>query len=104
MSSPRESERPTTPEGGRVKTLVQTCLVAPSQWEGLLTDGRMFYVRCRHGRLEVRLSPAPTADAFDAVRGPVVLERRLEDPHDSYMEESVMMEMTAPVLDFDGIR
>jgi hypothetical protein len=88
----------------RVKTLTQTCLVAPSQWEGHLTDGRMFYVRCRHGRLEVRVSPVPTTDVSDAVRGGVVLERDLADPRESYMEESVMMEMTATVLDFDGIR
>lgn len=88
----------------RVKTLTQSCLVAPPQWEGHLTDARMFYVRCRHGRLEVRLSPVPTADVFDAVRGGVVLARDLADPHESYMEESSMMEMTATVLDFDGVR
>ena len=90
--------------GGRVRTLTQTCLVGPSQWEGHLTDGRMFYVRCRHGRLEVRLSSVPTDDVSDAVHGGVVLERDLADPHESYMEESVMMEVTATVLDFDGIR
>ena len=33
--------------------LVQTCLSAPSQWEGVLSDGRWLYVRYRHGDLSM---------------------------------------------------
>ena len=47
----------------------QTCSACPSQWEGVLTDGRMFYVRFRHGYLSIRVSNSITEDAYDAVSG-----------------------------------
>ena len=33
--------------------LVQICASAPSQWEGVLSDGRWLHVRYRHGELSV---------------------------------------------------
>ncbi len=53
----------------KVDSIVQTCPACPSQWEGTLDDGRMIYIRYRWGRLSVRVSPEPTNDIGDAVRG-----------------------------------
>lgn len=83
-----------------VRTYWQTSLAAPSQWEGELEDGRMFYVRVRHGQLEVRISPGPTANVRDAVAGSASLLVALEDPGESFMDEKAMKESTGRVLDF----
>jgi hypothetical protein len=40
-----------------VMNLVQTCECHPSQWEGWTSDGRVIYVRFRHGRLWIGLAP-----------------------------------------------
>lgn len=85
-----------------VRTYRQTCWAAPSQWEGELHDRRMFYVRVRHGRLEVRVSPRETIDVMDAVRAPAALLVALEDPAESFMDEKTMQEATASVLNFGG--
>lgn len=37
----------------RVRSLTQTCLACPSQWEGELEDGRALYIRLRHDSLTV---------------------------------------------------
>ena len=83
-----------------VRTYWQTSLAAPSQWAGELRDGRMFYVRVRHGRLEVRISPGSTANVRDAVSSPAALLVALEDPGESFMDESAMKDSTGRVLDF----
>lgn len=58
----------------KVVNLVMTCLACPSQWEGYLEDGRMVYIRYRHGFGTVRVSKEPTENIHDAVLGEVVLE------------------------------
>ena len=40
-----------------VMSLVQTCECHPSQWEGWTSDGRVIYVRFRHGSLWIGLAP-----------------------------------------------
>ena len=45
-----------------VKEIIQTCIACPSQWEGILKDGRMFYIRYRWGTLTIQLSKQPTND------------------------------------------
>jgi len=37
----------------KLKSLIQTCRAAPSQWEGQLEDGRVVYIRYRWGSLQV---------------------------------------------------
>ncbi len=86
----------------RVLSYLQTCVAVPSQWEGTLEDGRMFYVRFRNGRLRVSVSPAPTMDVMEAVRGAALLEQLVDGPDDGFMEEDEMLEMTASVLAFSG--
>ena len=91
------------PPLAKVRTLALTCRGAPSQWEGRLDDGRMFYVRVRRGELEVRLSAEPTSDVMDAVRAAPSLELDLSDPWASFMDEETMRAVTASVLDFSEV-
>jgi hypothetical protein len=37
----------------KLVALTKTCTACPSQWEGVLEDGRAVYVRYRHGELSV---------------------------------------------------
>lgn len=85
----------------RVRTLEQTCWAVPSQWEGHLEDGRMFYVRFRSGHFEVRVSPGPADDIAHAVRAPAYYEWYSEDAQDGFIDEPTMMERAGTVLDFD---
>ena len=87
----------------KVRTLALTCRAAPSQWEGQLDDGRMFYVRVRRGELEVRLSIDPSTNVMDAVRATPSLELDLSDPWASFMDEETMRAVTASVLDFSEV-
>jgi hypothetical protein len=47
-----------------VRSLIQTSLWRPSQWEGWTSGGELIHVRFRHGRLWIGLAPdrdvAPT--------------------------------------------
>lgn len=38
-----------------IASLKRTCIACPSQWEGVLEDGRPIYIRFRWGELSVRL-------------------------------------------------
>lgn len=86
----------------RVLSYTQSCVAVPSQWEGTLEDGRMFYIRFRNGRLRVSVSPAPTTDVRKAVSGGALLEQLVDGPDDGFMEEDEMLERTASVLAFAG--
>lgn len=45
---------PEQPDGQpKVVALRKTCIACPSQWEGALDDGRVIYIRYRHGTLSV---------------------------------------------------
>lgn len=49
--------------------LIKTCNACPEQYEGQLEDGRMVYIRYRHGYGSIRISDAPTSDIYHAVTG-----------------------------------
>lgn len=56
---------PERPDGRpRVLALKKTSPACPSQWEGVLEDGRVVYARYRHGKLSVGLGD----DIHEAVR------------------------------------
>ncbi|UTC28813.1 hypothetical protein MARCHEWKA_03010 [Brevundimonas phage vB_BpoS-Marchewka] len=46
--------------------VVQTCRVCPSQWEGRLSDGTVFYARYRGARVRIGLHPHSRDGAIDA--------------------------------------
>ncbi len=56
-----------------------TCNVSPTQYEGKLDNGKMFYFRFRWGGLEISESETPTNEIDDAVTGKVVLEHQTDD-------------------------
>ena len=87
----------------RVVSYAQTCFAVPSQWEGTLEDGRMFYIRFRNGRFRVRVSRDPTTDVMDAVRGVDLVDEEIRGSEDDgFMDEAEMLERTAGLLDFSG--
>ena len=52
-----------------IKEIEHSCYACPSQWEGILVDGRMFYIRYRCGFLSFKVSSTPTDDVYAAVVG-----------------------------------
>jgi len=76
----------------KVKNIIQTCGACPSQWEGTLEDGRMFYARYRWGGLSVRISEKSTNDSMEAVRGKEVLYENIGDGYDGVLDQSVLVE------------
>jgi len=78
----------------KVKSLTQTCSACPSQWEGTLADGRMIYIRYRWGYLSVCVSPNPTCDVYDAVRGEEVFGDGMGGNLDGCLGEEEMLRVT----------
>ena len=60
----------------------KTCGACPSQWEGHLKDGRMFYIRYRGGRLSLAVSEFPTDNVYDAVGGTLIYRGKIGDDLD----------------------
>jgi len=81
-----------------VKSVVQTCFACPSQWEGSLEDGRMFYVRFRWGYLSVRVSAEPTKNSMDAVGGSEIFGGSVEDEWAGCMSTNEMARIVKDVL------
>lgn len=77
-----------------VASISQTCK-APSQWEGLLDDGRHIYVRYRWGVLTVGVG-----DTFREAATTVVHEDELGDPLDGCLLEVVMKRELDGVVSF----
>jgi hypothetical protein len=48
--------------------LIRTCIASPSQWDGELDDGRLVYIRFRHGYCSVCVGDVG-GDIWSAVRG-----------------------------------
>jgi len=75
-----------------VKNIIQTCGACPSQWEGKLVDGRMFYARYRHGSLAIELSKDITDDVYDAIGGELIYHETLGDPYDGVLDQSELID------------
>lgn len=43
----------------KVKTLFQTTKACPTQWEGILEDGRAIHIKYKWGQITVRTAPTP---------------------------------------------
>jgi len=86
----------------KIKELIKTCEVFPSQWQGTFEDGRMFYIRYRWGNLNVYVSKEPTTEVFDAVNGDNILSL---DNHgeqfDGYMENETMLNLIKNIIDYE---
>lgn len=65
-------------------SLRQTCITCPSQWEGELNDGTVFYVRYRFNRLTIQVGDTVWAASANA---PVVTEMmHPEHEMDGYLQ------------------
>lgn len=56
-----------------------TCSACPTQYEGMLDNGKMFYFRFRWGELSISESSNPTEEIDDAIIGTVILEDQTND-------------------------
>ena len=74
--------------------LKQTCEFCPSQWEAKLKNGKMLYIRYRHGYLTVRTSIKKTNDIFDAVRGDYLFSKVIGDSLGGTMDTEEMLKIT----------
>jgi len=76
-----------------VKNITQTCGACPSQWEGNLKDGRMFYARYRRGCLSIEISKEPTNDVYMAIGrdGDLVYNKCIGNRYDSVLCQSELV-------------
>lgn len=72
--------------------IIQTCGACPSQWEGKLKDGRMFYARYRWGVLEISVSNNPSNSVYDAINGVVLCDEQLGDKYDGVLGEDKLID------------
>jgi hypothetical protein len=76
----------------KIKTLNKTCWGCPTQYEGVLEDGRMIYARYRWGHLTISVSPKPTNDIYEAVEGELIYDSQSEDEWDGVMDDLIFKE------------
>jgi hypothetical protein len=69
-----------------VLTLKKTCLACPSQWEGVLDDGRAVYARFRHGHLSVGTGETVKGAVENAMSGEAVYDGEIGDGLDGFMD------------------
>ena len=77
-----------------------TCMACPTQYEGKLSDGTMFYFRFRWGWARINLSPQQTNDIFDAIGGTVIYEEQLSDGFDGLMSEKEVFNTLSKFFNF----
>ena len=68
-----------------VETITQTCGACPSQWEGKLKDGRMFYIRYRWGTLSFRIAGKPTDYLSEVFQTKPVFDESIGDSLDGFI-------------------
>jgi hypothetical protein len=78
----------------KVDKITQTCWACPSQWEGNLDDGRMFYARYRWGGLSITLSRNPTESISVLFNdGDMIYDESLGDGLDGFLEQEKLVEI-----------
>jgi len=88
----------------KATSLVMTCSACPSQWQGKLEDGRMFYARYRHGYFYISVSDGPTERGFDAVTDNYLMEAEVGADMDGVMSTDEMRELTKDYVDWSLTR
>ena len=87
----------------KVDSLYRTCIACPSQWEGNLEDGRIFYIRYRWGYFSASVSKAPSEEVSDALDGIEILGIQYGDEYDGHMDEETMINLLKGHFDFSEI-
>ena len=77
-----------------VKEIIQTSIACPSQWEGILKDGRMFYIRYRWGVLTIQLSKQPINDLDKVISEDwnLIYSEQLGDELDGVLEQTDLIQ------------
>lgn len=86
----------------KVKTLKKACLACPSQWEGDLDDGRVVYVRYRHGELSVGVGETINAAVQNAGSEEALYAEELSDGLDGFMTFEELNGRLRGVLEFSA--
>ena len=55
----------------KIMELINTCIACPSQWEGIIKNEGLVYIRYRYGRLTIKF----TAHGIDAVLGEEIFRK-----------------------------
>jgi len=82
----------------KIVSIENTCSGFPSQWEGKLEDGRMFYIRYRHGDFTIDISEEPTDNIGDAI-GMNVFYKKIGD--DGIMDFDEMYSLIREYIETD---
>jgi hypothetical protein len=77
----------------KIKELIKTCEVSPSQWQGTFEDGRMFYIRYRWGNFNVYVSKEPTTEVLSLYNH--------GEQFDGYMENETMLNLIKDIIDYE---
>lgn len=80
-----------------------TCDACPSQWEGKLDDGRMFYCRYRWGTFYISVSDRPTDRRLDAVSNNYIMEVEYGGEMDGCMSTEEMKELSKEHMDWSTL-
>jgi len=78
----------------RVKSLERTCIACPSQWEGKTEDGRVIYIRYRHGYFSIGLGKTLDEAVWDDF-----YEAELDVGGGGWMTEDELREVTKDILE-----
>ena len=82
-----------------VDTDEKTSEGCPTQWEGLLNDGRVFYFRYRHGRAYLGVAHDKDAAVFAGESGGVESVTHIERMADGYMDDDEYREVFVKLYD-----
>lgn len=76
----------------KVTSIIKTCNGCPTQWEGHVEDGRMFYFRYRGGICTLKMSKVPTDDVLNAMDVELHFENR-DNKWDGIMDDEEVFEI-----------
>ena len=87
----------------KVKFFSRTCLACPSQWEGVLEDGRFLYIRYRNDKFKAFISPNENEWLENSEKYKIYEIDTKQGGYDGYMTDDVMKWFLHFQLDFSNI-
>lgn len=80
----------------KIKTIQQTCLACPSQWDIMTDDGKYIYARFRWGYLSVKLNAFTNEEEL-------LLDWEDEDDLNGIMDTSRLQELTKEIFEWSEV-
>jgi hypothetical protein len=84
-----------------ISSIKQTCSACPSQWEGLLEDGRPIYMRYRWGALTIHVGPTG-GTIRDALGRDPYFDQQVGDSLDGSIELTEVCRLTGLTAPMNG--